>query len=77
MRVRGLIAAAGGAFLVACAVGPNYERPALDMPVAWKIEQPWREAAPNDLAEKGPWWLRFDDPQLDALELQALAANPT
>jgi NodT family efflux transporter outer membrane factor (OMF) lipoprotein len=75
--VPGLFAAAGGAFLVACAVGPNYERPALDMPVAWKIEQPWREAAPNDLAEKGPWWLRFDDPQLDALELQALAANPT
>ncbi len=77
MRARGLFAAAGGAFLVACAVGPNYERPALDMPVAWKIEQPWREAAPNDLAQKGPWWLRFGDPQLDVLEQQALAANPT
>ena len=47
------------------------------MPVAWKIEPPWREGAPNDLAAKGPWWLRFGDPQLDALEQQALAANPT
>ena len=27
--------------------------------------------------QKGPWWHRFGDPQLDALEQQALAANPT
>jgi NodT family efflux transporter outer membrane factor (OMF) lipoprotein len=47
------------------------------MPVAWKTEPPWREGAPNDLADKGPWWLRFDDGRLDALERQALAANPT
>ncbi len=75
--VRHLFLAAGAAFLAACVAGPNYQRPALDMPVAWKIEPPWREGAPNDLADKGPWWLRFGDPQLDALEQQALAASPT
>src|SRR5262249_2808378 len=48
-----------------------------DLPVAWKIEPPWREAAPNDVADKGPWWLRFGDPKLDELERQALAANQT
>ncbi len=47
------------------------------MPVAWKIEAPWREGAPDDLAAKGTWWQRFGDPQLDALEQQAMAANPT
>jgi outer membrane protein, multidrug efflux system len=74
---RGLFVAASVALLAACAAGPNYQRPVLDMPVAWKIEPPWREGAPNDLADKGPWWLRFGDPQLDALELLALAGNPT
>jgi outer membrane protein, multidrug efflux system len=72
-----LLAAAGVTMLAACAAGPDYQRPALDMPVAWKIEPPWREGAPNDLADKGPWWERFGDPQLNALEQQALADNPS
>jgi len=63
--------------LAGCAVGPDYMRPALDMPVAWTVEAPFREGAPNDLASKGPWWLRFGDPKLDALEQQALAGSPT
>jgi NodT family efflux transporter outer membrane factor (OMF) lipoprotein len=49
----------------------------LDMPVAWKVEAPWRESSPNDAAPKGPWWQRFGDPQLDALEQTALAQSPT
>jgi len=72
-----LFVAACAALLAACAAGPNYERPALHMPVAWKIEPPWREGAPNDLADKGPWWLRFGDPQLDDLEQAALTGSPT
>ena len=32
---------------------------------------------PDDAAPKGPWWQRFGDPQLDALEQQALADSPT
>jgi len=63
--------------LAGCAAGPDYRKPALDMPVAWKVESPWREAAPNDLAAKGPWWQRFGDPQLDVLEQQAMSASPT
>jgi len=63
--------------LAGCAVGPDYMRPALDMPVAWTVEAPFREGAPNDLASKGAWWLRFGDPKLDALEQQALAGSPT
>jgi NodT family efflux transporter outer membrane factor (OMF) lipoprotein len=63
--------------LAACAAGPDYQKPAIDMPAAWKVEAPWRESAPNDAAAKGPWWQRFGDPQLNALEQQALAGSPT
>ena len=64
--------AAGG-----CAVGPDYKRPAPDLPVAWTLEQPWRTGAPADGADKGAWWQAFGDAQLDALEQRALADSPT
>ena len=63
--------------LAGCAAGPEYRKPALDLPVAWTLEAPWREGRPADLAPKGPWWLRFADPTLDALERQAIASSPT
>ena len=47
------------------------------MPVAWQVEAPWREGVPSDGLAKGPWWTQFGDPQLDALEEQALANSPT
>jgi multidrug efflux system outer membrane protein len=64
--------AAGG-----CAVGPDYTRPAADLPVTWKLEAPWRTGAPADAADKGAWWKAFGDPQLDALEAKAQADSPT
>ena len=63
--------------LAACAAGPDYQKPALDLPVSWQLDAPWREATPGDAALKGPWWQRFGDPQLDALAQQALAGSPT
>ena len=68
---------AAAALLAACAAGPDYRKPELPMPVAWKIEPPFRESAPDDATAKGPWWQRFGDGTLDALETQALANNPT
>ena len=73
----------GGAALAAslvmlgCAAGPDYVKPALELPVTWKVEAPWREGRPDDGALRGPWWQRFGDPVLDALERQALADSPT
>ena len=66
-----VLAAAG------CAVGPDYQRPAPDLPVAWKLDAPWRTGAPADGADKGAWWQAFGDTQLDALEQRALADSPT
>ena len=37
----------------------------------------WRVATPADAAMRGPWWQRFQDPQLDALEAQVDTANQT
>ncbi|MBS0337654.1 MAG: efflux transporter outer membrane subunit [Proteobacteria bacterium] len=65
------------ALLAACASGPDYRKPALDMPAAWKVEAPWRAGTPNDGAPKGPWWKGFNDPELDRLQEQALAGSPT
>ncbi|MBI2771072.1 MAG: efflux transporter outer membrane subunit [Burkholderiales bacterium] len=65
------------AALAGCATQPAYQRPAVDMPAAWKVEAPWREGTPNDAAARGPWWRRFGDAQLDALQDRALASSPT
>jgi len=69
--------AAAAIALTGCAAGPAYVKPDVTMPVAWKVEPPWRESAPADIAPKGPWWQRFGDARLDALETQALANNAT
>ena len=76
---RGALGAASALalLLAGCAVGPDYRRPAVDTPVSWKLEAPWREGTPDDTADKGAWWKRFGDPALDALEEQAMTASPT
>src|ERR1700758_1543772 len=35
----------------------------------------WKQAQPADDAHRGEWWAIFGDPQLNALEEQAAAAN--
>ena len=51
------------ALLSACAVGPDYQRPALDVGAAYKegqVEVPgWKQAQPRDDAARGPWCLFF------------------
>jgi len=76
--MRGAVAALLlGAGLAGCVVGPNYVRPAVETPPAWKLEAPWREGTPDDAAPKGAWWQRFGDARLDALQEQALERNAT
>ena len=63
--------------VVGCATSPAYQKPALDMPPAWKAEEPWRQATPGDAVPRSAWWLRFGDAALDALEQRAAANSPT
>ena len=61
--------------LVGCAVGPKYHTPVVQAPPAYKELGDWKPAQPNDQNLGGSWWTIFQDPQLDALELQVNVSN--
>ena len=60
-----------------CMVGPDYRKPTVDMPVAYKTLPGWNTAQPADDAPKGEWWKPFHDPLLDRLEPQVSVSNQT
>src|SRR5258706_15247596 len=63
---------AATAILAACALGPNYRRPAVATPVETRgARGPTDPASLADL----PWWALFRDPTLQALIAEAIAAN--
>ena len=68
-------AAFAGLSLSACAVGPDYHRPAVDTGVTFKEADGWKLANPSDALEKGDWWTVFNDPVLDDLEKQVEVSN--
>jgi len=65
------------ALLAACVSPPPYHPPKPELPLAWKVEQPFRQGTPRDMAPKGAWWLRFGDDTLSSLAARALADSPT
>lgn len=58
-----------------CTVGPKYHRPAAEVPPAYKEVANWKQAQPNEHNLGGNWWEMFQDPQLNALELQVNVSN--
>ncbi len=65
------------AILSACAVGPDYVRPTLDVPGSYVEDSGWAAASPADSRLRGDWWVLFDDPSLDNLEGQVDVSNQT
>jgi NodT family efflux transporter outer membrane factor (OMF) lipoprotein len=61
--------------LTGCAVGPKYHTPTVQTPATYKEVGNWKSARPNDQNLGGTWWTIFQDPQLDALELQVNVSN--
>lgn len=53
-----------------CAIGPDYRRPDIDSPSAWRLTEP--EA--KDLVDTA-WWEQFGDPALNDLIATALREN--
>ncbi|WP_153110380.1 efflux transporter outer membrane subunit [Propionivibrio limicola] len=53
-----------------CMIGPDYYRPAVDTPQAWRLT----DEGAKDLANT-PWWEQFDDPVLNELVATALREN--
>jgi NodT family efflux transporter outer membrane factor (OMF) lipoprotein len=56
------------ASLAACAVGPDYKRPQVDLVPAFKEETGWKPTEPADALNRGPWWRIFNDDVLNGLE---------
>src|SRR5438876_811432 len=61
--------------IAGCSVGPKYQRPAAEVPPAYKEVGDWKPAQPNDQNLGGNWWEIFQDPQLNALEAQVNVSN--
>lgn len=76
--LRVAVSAVVAALVAGCAVGPDYHRPDVAVPAAYK-EAPdgWKVAQPDDHADRGQWWTIYHDPQLDDLVAKLNASNQT
>jgi NodT family efflux transporter outer membrane factor (OMF) lipoprotein len=72
---RWLSVAAGLAVAAACAVGPDYHRPKLDVASDYKEAGDWKPSEPNDALSRGPWWEIFHDEALNQLEVRIDISN--
>jgi NodT family efflux transporter outer membrane factor (OMF) lipoprotein len=70
-----LAATAAALGLAGCAAGPDYARPPVDAPVAYKEAGPWKTAQPQQIDDQHPWWSLYGDAVLDALIDKANTAN--
>ncbi|MBK5274559.1 MAG: efflux transporter outer membrane subunit [Desulfuromonadales bacterium] len=62
--------------LTACAaVGPDYVKPSVETPAAFKEAPGWKVAQPGDAALTEKWWQMFSDPALNDLEEQVAISN--
>ena len=70
MRKSSLAAALLALSASGCMVGPDYVRPTIETPAAWRLS----DENARDLANSR-WWQQFDDPVLDELVETALREN--
>jgi multidrug efflux system outer membrane protein len=57
-------------FLFGCMIGPNYHRPIVETPPAWRFEEKEAREVGNTA-----WWEQFEDPVLNDLIQSALKGN--
>jgi multidrug efflux system outer membrane protein len=67
---RTALSAAALLLLAGCAIGPDYFRPAIEAPAAWRVEYPKAAEVANT-----KWWEQFGDPALNELIETALREN--
>lgn len=61
--------------LAGCAVGPDYQRPSVTSPEAWRSETTLPASEKPEALANLAWWKQLEDPVLDALVAEALANN--
>jgi NodT family efflux transporter outer membrane factor (OMF) lipoprotein len=88
-RLLGALCAASVLGMAGCSIGPDYVRPPVTVPAAFKengatpttagkpATPGWTSARPADDAPRGDWWTRFDDAQLNTLEARVSVSNET
>jgi len=75
MTARRALQIALAALVAGCAAGPDYRRPEVAAPAAYKEAAGWKRAEPRELSPRGAWWEVFGDRELDALEAQVEVSN--
>ena len=70
MRIRAYSSRSLAVAVAGCTVGPDYVRPAVDTPTAWRIDYPKAAEVANT-----KWWEQFGDPVLNELIETALREN--
>ena len=61
--------------LGACAVGPDYQRPAVSVGADYKEAKGWKPAQPGDTGLRADWWHSYNDAVLNGLMDGLLASN--
>ena len=78
-RIRFVAIIAGTIMLLSgCTVGPDYVKPSVETPPAYKEAEggaKWQIAQPKDDVIRGAWRELFNNPQLNALEAQVVISN--
>ena len=71
----------GGAALTlllgACSLAPPLKTPVIPPGDAYKEAKDWTPAQPADRLPRDSWWTLYGNAQLDTLQTQLIAANPT
>src|SRR5271167_3711190 len=83
MDIRQLLQSAAVSSLVllqGCVVGPKYSVPTAPTAPAFKEQvapdgTKWTPATPQDAAQRGQWWVIYNEPELNALEDQLNQSN--
>jgi len=73
---KNILLLAGLIALTACAVGPDYVKPKIEVPEAYKEQSGgWKKATPQDDKDRGSWWKIYNDPVLNDLVQQVNVSN--
>ena len=70
-------AAALTLLLSACSLAPPLKTPVIPAGDAYKEGGAWTQAQPADRLPRDSWWTLYGNVELDSLQTQLIAANPT
>lgn len=69
------LASLGALLFAGCTLGPDYQRPQIELPQAWRSGEALPASEQPEALANLAWWQLFEDPVLDALVAEALTNN--